>query len=120
MIYVIDDDEIMSGCIANACRSTRTGREAKEFREVLSAMAAISSGELPSMILMDVMLTGPDGFTFLNELISYEDTARVPVVLISTVDFKGKDLSAYGVVATLNKDSFTPDDVRRLVEQYAK
>ena len=89
------------------------------FPEALSAMAEIGDGVVPEMIIMDVMLTGPDGFTFLNEMISYEDTAKVPVVMISEVDFAGKDLSVYGVVATLDKDDFTPGDVMGLVRRYA-
>lgn len=119
MIFVIDDDEVMARCVAMACEKV-DGCRVKIFGDVLAAMAEISDGVMPEMILMDVMLSGPDGFTFLNELISYEDTAKVPVVLISAVDFKGKDLSVYGVVATLNKDSFTPEEVRRLVREYAK
>ena len=120
MIFVIDSDEVMAGCVARACEKVVGRGGVMVFSEALSAMAEISDGVVPGMILMDVMLTGPNGFTFLNELISYEDTAKVPVVVISGVDFKMRDLSVYGVVAVLEKDIFTPGDVTRLVEQYAK
>lgn len=119
MIFVIDSDEVMAGCIARACEKVVGRGEVMVFPEALSAMAEISAGVVPEMILMDVILTGPDGFTFLNELISYEDTAKVPVVVISEVDFHGRDLSVYGVVATLNKDSFTPGEVISLAGRYA-
>ena len=116
MIFIIDDDEIMRGCIKRAC----SGYEVLEFQDALEAMEAISSGMLPKMIFLDVMLTGPDGFTFLNELMTYDDTMTIPIVIISGVDFREKDLSAYGVVEILSKDSFKPDDIRKLLEDYAK
>lgn len=116
MIFVIDSDEIMRTCVVKACGEEKI----REFDNVLVAMNAISDGVLPDMIIMDVMLNGPDGFTFLNELISYDDTAKIPVVIVSEVDFGTKDLSVYGVVATLNKDTFRPKDIKELVEMYAK
>lgn len=114
-VFVIDGDAVMRECIAKACG----GREVCEFDNALAAMNAIIDGALPDLIFMDVMLTGPDGFSFLNELISYEDTAKIPVVIVSAVDFAGRDLSVYGVVEILEKDTFRPDDVRRLVVKYA-
>ena len=116
MIFVIDDNEIMRSCVVKACGKNKVC----EFSDAIAAMNAISEGEIPKMIIMDVMLTGPDGFTFLNELVSYEDTAKIPIVILSEVDFSKKDLSVYGVVAVLNKDSFKPSDVKELVETYAK
>lgn len=113
MIYVIDDDEIMAECIVRA-----VGKDVKIFTDAYAAMMAISGGELPEMIFLDILLTGPDGFTFLNELVSYTDTAKVPVVIVSSLDFGDKDLSAYGVVGVLNKDKMTPQEIKEYVEQY--
>ena len=116
MIFIIDDNEILRECIKKACK----GHEVLEFQNALFAMEAISDGMIPSLIFTDIMLTGPDGFTFLNELMTYNDTAKIPVVIVSALDFGGKDLSAYGVVETLNKDSFKPEDIKRLLSEYAK
>ena len=114
MIYVIDDDEVMARCVARACG----GHETKIFGNVIEAMNAISNGELPDLVFLDVLLDGPDGFTFLNELISYTDTARVPVVIVSSLDFAGKDLSVYGVVGVLDKTTMTPKEVKAYVQRY--
>lgn len=114
MIFVIEDDEIMSECIARAC-----GKKVMTFSNAISAMNAISEGVMPKLIFLDVLLDGPDGFTLLNELISYSDTASIPVVIVSSLDFKGKDLSVYGVVGILSKDTMKPEDVRRYVERHA-
>ena len=114
MIFVIDDDEIMAECIARAVK-----RETNIFSNSLEAMHALNE-EVPEMIFLDILLDGPDGFTFLNELVSYTDTVKIPIIIVSSLNFAGKDLSMYGVVGTLNKDSMKPDDIKKYVEQYAK
>ncbi len=115
MIFVIDDDEIMAECVARA-----TKREVQVFSNAIVAMQKITEGELPELIFLDILLDGPDGFTFLNELVSYEDTAKIPVVIVSSLDFSKKDLSMYGVVGILNKDTMEPKEIESYAEQYTK
>ena len=116
MIFVIDDDEIMRGCIARACGE---GVEVREFADGIAAMAAISDDVLPELIFLDILLDGPDGFTFLNEMVSYTDTARVPVVIVSSLDFGERDLSEYGVVGVLMKEKMQPQEILAYVRKYA-
>lgn len=116
MIFIIDDDPVMAKCVAKASRAC--GEEARIFGNAIAAMAALDDG-LPEMIFLDVLLSGPDGFTFLNEMISYSDTMKIPVVIISSLDFKGRDLNEYGVVGILDKAMMTPEDVKRYVREYA-
>lgn len=113
MIFVVDDDLVMAKCIASA-----TKKPTRIFSNAIEAMNALDN-EFPSLIFLDILLTGPDGFTFLNELISYSDTATIPVVIVSSLDFSGKDLSSYGVVGILNKDKMTPNEIRGYADEYA-
>ena len=113
MIFVVDDDEMMAECVALA-----TKKETKIFSNAYAAMAEIADGNLPEMIFLDILLTGPDGFTFLNELVSYDDTARIPIVVVTSLNLEGRDLSVYGVVGVLEKDKMTPSEVREYVEKY--
>jgi len=115
MIFVIDDDEIMAECVAKAASA-----EAQVFTNAIEAMQEIADGKIPELIFLDILLDGPDGFTFLNELVSYEDTAKIPVVIVSSLDFSKKDLTTYGVVGVLDKDSMKPEDIKRYVRQYTK
>ena len=115
MIFVIDDNEIMAECVVRAAK-----HPARIFTNAIEAMNAIVDGELPELIFLDILLDGPDGFTFLNELISYEDTAKIPIVIVSSLDFKNKDLSVYGVVGVLNKDEMTPQEIKDYADKYAK
>ena len=115
MIFVIDDDLTMAKCVARAC-----GGGVRIFSNAIEAMDVISSGEMPKLIFLDILLDGPDGFTFLNELVSYDDTRKIPVVIVSSLDYQGMDFSEYGVVGYLNKDLMLPQEIKKYVEQYAK
>lgn len=114
MIYVIEDDKIMAKCIARAIKSP-----VKIFSNAIDAMNEIINGVMPNLIFLDILLDGPDGFTFLNELVSYSDTAKIPVVVVSSLDLREKDLSSYGVVGVLNKDTMTPEEIKNYVRNYA-
>ena len=116
MIFIIDDDAVMAKCVARACE--RSGFKTRVFGDAISAMAAFNEG-LPEMIFLDILLSGPDGFTLLNELISYPDTMKIPVVVISSLDFSGRDLSDYGVVGVLDKTTMTPEDIKNYARKYA-
>ena len=107
----------MAGCIATAVQ--KAGASAQVFSDAISAMQHFNA-YLPQLIFLDVLLTGPDGFTFLNELASYSDTAQIPVVIVSSLDFTGQDLSSYGVVGVLNKETMHPEDIMRYVKEYCK
>jgi len=115
MIYVIEDDEVMSECIKMACQ--KSGQDVLAFRDAISAMQSLNES-LPNLIFLDILLTGPDGFTFLNELISYEDTAKIPVVIVSSLELQKQNLSHYGVVKILNKATMTPSDLKKCVQEY--
>ena len=114
MIFVIDDDEVMARCVERATKS-----ECLVFENAIEAMSAIADGKLPSLIFLDILLDGPDGFTFLNELASYTDTEKIPIVIFSSIDFTKRDFSEYGVVGVLNKDIMTPQEIRGYVKRYA-
>ena len=146
MIFIIDDDDIMAECIARACENgpnspngtsvpQKTGVKVQNstndtnvsfrtktqiFTNAIDAINAISSGQLPDLIFLDVLLDGPDGFTLLHELVSYTDTATIPVVIVSSLDFTRHDLSTYGVVGVLKKDTLTPQEIQHYVHTYAK
>ncbi|MBQ6414322.1 response regulator [Candidatus Saccharibacteria bacterium] len=115
MIYIVDDDIVMAKCIARACGE----REVRIFGNAIETMEAISSGELPDLMFLDILLIGPDGFTLLNEMVSYTDTARVPVVLVTSLEMAERDLSNYGVVGVLEKETMKPEDVKRYAWQFA-
>ncbi len=108
MILVLDDDEVTGKCLVRILE--KKGFTGRLYGNVIEAMAAVSE-EVPEMIFMDVFLTGPDGFTFLNEMASYVDTMQVPVAIVSEKDFSEYDLSSYNVIGCLDKNTMKPEHV---------
>ena len=114
-IYIIDDDKIMAECIARAI-SALGDYKIRIFSDAISAMNSIDD-EFPNLIFLDVLLNGPNGFSLLNELISYTDTAKIPVILISSLDLQEADLSEYHILETLSKETMTPTQIQEAVRR---
>lgn len=117
LAYIIEDNEIMSDLFSRYLKGIC---ETKVFHDAISAINSISVDK-PDMIFLDVLLTGPDGFTFLNEIVSYEDTAKIPVVIVTSLDLKTENLENYNVVKILKKETLIPSDLkdtaREILEQ---
>ena len=107
MIYIIDDDSVYAECIARYLRPEKT----RIFANAIDAIQNIDA-DAPRLIFLDILLDGPDGFTFLHELASYESTAHIPVVIITSLSLDPSALREYGVVKVLNKATLTPEEVK--------
>jgi DNA-binding response OmpR family regulator len=89
---------------------------------VSSSEAAIQriDNKAPDIIVLDVMLEGGTAFALLHELQSYEDTARIPVILCSNIPGELLDhaaLERYGVRIILDKSTMRPYDLLTAVER---
>ena len=115
-ILILEDDPVLSACFRFSLAALDPTLEIATFTDAVAAMSDLSES-LPDLILLDILLPGPDGFTFLNELISYSDTATIPVILISSLDFHHQDLSHYGIRAIFSKDTLTPTALQRTARQ---
>lgn len=112
-IFIIEDDPDFAEIYQKHLKRNFPEIPLQIFYNAIEANAAFSElreEELPSLIILDVLLTGPDGFTLLNELLSYPETSQIPVLLISSLNLGQMSLQAYNVRAILNKETFTPDD----------
>ena len=116
MIYIIDDDKMMADCLKREVQAVYDG-EIDVFTNGIEAISALDDG-VPELIFLDILLDGPDGFTFLNEISSYDDTKKIPVVIVSSLNLADAELSDYGVVKILDKSVMTPVDVKKCVEDY--
>ena len=112
-IFIIEDDPDFAEIYQKHLKRNFPEIPLQIFYNAIEANAAFSElreEELPSLIILDVLLTGPDGFTLLNELLSYPETSQIPVLLISSLNLAKFSLHAYNVRAILNKETFTPAD----------
>ena len=117
MIIVVSSDEVIGRCLIRALE--KNGFNAQISKNAIEAIDLISEGEAPGLIFLDIMLTGPDGFTLLNELASYPDTMKTPIILMGEKDFSEFDFSAYNVVGFLNKNTMIPEEVVDYAKQFA-
>lgn len=112
LVYIIDDDEVFADCLERLISGSARKPLIKRFSNVISAINSMND-EVPDIIFLDILLDGPDGFTLLNEMASYSDTEKVPIVIVSSLDIKEDGLDDYGVVAVLNKAEMTPESVKK-------
>lgn len=122
-IFVIEDDPDFAEIYQKHLKRNFPEIPLQIFYNAIEANAAfseLSEEELPSLIILDVLLTGPDGFTLLNELLSYPETSQIPVLLISSLNLGQMSLQAYNVRAILNKETFTPADFVNQVQDILK
>lgn len=115
-IFIIEDDSLMAECLARAARPALPATAAVHtFPDAVSATAALADC-LPCLVILDILLNGPDGFTFLNEMISYPDTHDIPIIIVTSLSLADQDLAHYGVRAILNKDTMTPAAIQQAVQ----
>ena len=122
-IFIIEDDPDFAEIYQKHLKRNFPEIPLQIFYNAIEANAAFSElreEELPSLIILDVLLTGPDGFTLLNELLSYPETSQIPVLLISSLNLGQMSLQAYNVHAILNKETFTPADFVNQVQDILK
>jgi len=112
LIHLIDDDPLFLEVLSRYLKKN----EVKCFKNAYEAILALEKS-VPDLIFLDIVLDGPDGFTYLNEISSYADTNKVPIVLISSLYHTLPKMSSYNVVAYLDKTTFTPEDVQKILER---
>jgi len=84
-ILIIEDDEFLSGLIVN-----RLKKQGFDAHLAMSAEEGLTKTEeiMPSLILLDIILPGMDGFEFLRTIKANQKLASIPVVILSNLGQK--------------------------------
>ena len=85
------------------------------FSDGVSAIQAIDD-QIPDLIVLDMLLSGPSAPSLLAELQSYPDLATIPILLVSGVEIQA-DLSPYGVSKIFNKATMKPKDLLQWISK---
>ena len=80
MIYLVEDDENIRELVVYTLMST--GLEAKGFDHPSKFWDAVGT-ELPSLILLDIMLPDEDGLSILSKLKGMPSTSDIPVIMLT-------------------------------------
>lgn len=67
----------------------------------------------PSVIILDMLLTGSTAFVLMHELQTYDDTAKIPIILCTNLatELSIDELEPYGVKKIVNKATMHPEDL---------
>lgn len=109
-ILIVEDDDWLAEQHARILQAA--GFTTETVAHALAAMDVIDARR-PDVIVLDVLLAGPNAFTLLHELQSHIDLATIPVVLCtnSADSLADEDMAGYGIVRVLDKASMMPDDI---------
>lgn len=82
-ILVVDDDKFNLTLMRELCESA--GYRVLEAGDGTSALELVLQ-QPPDLILLDVMMAGKDGFEVCLELRSREETAELPIIIVTALD----------------------------------
>ena len=118
MIFIIDCDRLFAECLRTSILNDPEFKgEVRIFTNAIEALNALDE-TWPELIFTEVLLPGVDAFSMLNELISYPDTANLPIILVTNLALKLADLKVYPIKAILNKENLEPETIRAYVKRY--
>jgi DNA-binding response OmpR family regulator len=115
-IMWVEDDQFLNDIIARKLSTTKClCYHSNEGEEALK----IISKEIPDIVMLDIILSGIDGFEILRRIKSDPKIKHIPVILLSnlgqTSDIeKGKNL---GAVRFLVKATVTPDEIIEQIKE---
>ncbi|MBI3298543.1 MAG: response regulator transcription factor [Elusimicrobia bacterium] len=80
-VMIIEDD---NGLLSMLGDLLSKDHEVSAFFDPRLAKLALAQGkQLPQVILLDVMLPGLDGYSFMSELLADERTSGIPVIIMT-------------------------------------
>ena len=112
MIYVIEDDRGWESYY----RRILKGRDLRFFHDGVAAIGEIDE-VVPDLVILDILLTGPTGFAVLNEMRSYPELAKVPVLIVTSVTVRDVLAQQYGVIGILDKGKMMPQELLEAVQE---
>jgi CheY-like chemotaxis protein len=115
-VLVVEDDEWQAEQYVRTLGNA--GLRVEVAPHALAAIDALDNA-VPDVIVLDVLLPGPNAITFLHELRSHADLAGIPVILCtnSADQLAGEDVEVYGVQRVLDKGTMLPGDLVAAVKK---
>lgn len=107
-VLVVDDDAIFARLIAKNLHKY----EVKIVGDGFSAIDEIDKFK-PDALVLDILMPGANGLNLLNELVSYDDTAEIPIIICSSISsvLNPDQLKALNIVKILDKTIMDSRDI---------
>lgn len=109
LIMVVDDDLFFGQLVQDVLN---------DYRVVLCTDAIMALDQLneltPQAIIVDLLMPATTGLSLIQELISYDDLNKIPLIVCSSVasEVDAEFLWANGVRAILDKNTIQPQDLK--------
>jgi DNA-binding response OmpR family regulator len=115
-ILIVDDEKLI-------LISTRIVLESVGYGVVTAASGEEAIGkakeEKPSLILLDIMMPGIDGWETLSRLKDDAETSNIPVIIFTAREHsRGRQLAREMGAADYFQKPFEPDELISIVEEY--
>lgn len=112
-ILVVDDEEgilkLIQAILEDEGYSVQTGLDGRCLQNL--------QGDLPDLILLDIMLGGEDGRDLCAQLKQREETRHIPVILCSAY-FRGDIITYLAGASTFLPKPFDIDDLINTIARY--
>lgn len=106
---VVEDDPVWASLLSTYCQ--KEGYDVKLARSPQEALNCLDEGGIDVLIL-DILLAVETGVALLNEIRSFSDLSKIPVIVCTSSSASKEDLSLFGVVAALDKSTMDAQDLR--------
>ena len=115
-VLVVDDDEGMRRLISETL--SRDGIELREAADGVEALEAVAERR-PDAIVLDLVMPELDGFGVLERLQHDEANRWIPVIVLTakTLTRKERELLRARAVSLLEKSRYSPNELRRMIDQ---
>jgi CheY-like chemotaxis protein len=115
-LMIVDDDDDLRNALADIM--TAQGYEVAAFADARAALAALSGGVTPFLILLDLMMPGMSGWDFRAAQLENPALALIPVVVVTAASHLDDAARSLSSVEVLHKP-FALEILLPVVERYA-
>lgn len=111
-ILLVEDDKWFAESLINSFSNIRPDFKLKHSLSAAEAIIAIDEFQ-PDLILLDLVLSNINGLTLLQEMQSYDDTKKIPIIILTSMaaELDMATLSKLGVRKILDKASVSPQEI---------
>lgn len=111
-ILIIEDDVWLSRSFEKVLKRKFT--DVKSIQDPAEAFDVFAEF-WPDMIIADVLLGEQNLFVLLNEMQSYDDSRKIPIIILSSLaeKIRAENVAEFGVKEILDKAEITPETLRK-------
>lgn len=105
---VVEDDPVWASMLSTYCR--KEDYDPVLVRSPQEAINCLDEDQV-DVVVLDMLLAVETGVALLNEMRSYGDLSRIPIIICTSSGATIEELAPFGVVAVLDKSTMDARDL---------